>query len=161
MILVQLAGGLVALLGYCAGVRLVAARPTTSNSASLSPGVSAPTRHYIALIAVMLLAYPPYAAWRLVARRPCLRPARRRISAARRDRRSVCCAAQVLFALNSRYLINEKAALQEAQGFPLTLADLPGRAQAVWFTTVHDEFARAIETLKPIASDLRGLSIQN
>src|SRR5262249_28110748 len=33
--------------------------------------------------------------------------------------RVLACVAQVLFALNARYLINEKAALHEAAGFPL------------------------------------------
>ena len=74
--------------------------------------------------------------------------------------RALCCAAQVLFALNSRYLINEKAALQAAQRFPLTLADLPSRAQAVWCATGRGEFALVLETLKSINSDLRGLPAQ-
>ena len=38
--------------------------------------------------------------------------------------RALCCIAQVLFALNGRYLINEKAALVEAATFPVTIAGL-------------------------------------
>lgn len=46
--------------------------------------------------------------------------------------RALCCTAQVLFALNARYLINEKAALEAAQGLPLTITELAARADAVW-----------------------------
>jgi hypothetical protein len=74
--------------------------------------------------------------------------------------RALCCVAQVLFALNARYLINEKAAFQAAQGFPLTVADLPVRVRAVWSATGRGEFALALEALKSIDSDLRNLSAQ-
>jgi len=40
--------------------------------------------------------------------------------------RALACAAQVLFALNGRYLINEKGALAEAATFPLTIPNLMG-----------------------------------
>jgi hypothetical protein len=46
--------------------------------------------------------------------------------------RALCCTAQVLFALNRRYLINEKGALDEAARFPLTVSDLPGRVTGLW-----------------------------
>lgn len=89
-----------------------------------------------------------------------------RLGAARRDQthvagcayRALCCTAQVLFALNSQYLINEKAALDAAQGFPLTLADLAGRTQAVWYAIGQGEFAPALEALKSIDADLDTLS---
>ena len=42
--------------------------------------------------------------------------------------RALACAAQVLFALNERYLINEKGALQEAAHLPLTIPDIAKRA---------------------------------
>ena len=46
--------------------------------------------------------------------------------------RSLACAAQVLFAVNRGYLINEKGALTVAASLPLTVADLTERAQSVW-----------------------------
>ncbi len=69
--------------------------------------------------------------------------------------RALCCAAQVLFALNARYLINEKAALGEAQGFPCTLADLSGRVDAIWGAIGRRDFEPALETLLRLDSDLR------
>lgn len=74
--------------------------------------------------------------------------------------RALCCAAQVLFALNSRYLINEKAALEDAQEFPRTLVDLPGRAKAIWCAIGRGGFAPALEELNSIDSDLRVLAAQ-
>ena len=44
--------------------------------------------------------------------------------------RSLACAAQVLFAVNRRYLINEKGAVTAAAGLPLTVADLAERGKA-------------------------------
>src|SRR4051812_41936674 len=46
--------------------------------------------------------------------------------------RALACVAQVLFALNARYLINEKGALEEAESFPLTLAGLSRRVASIW-----------------------------
>lgn len=69
--------------------------------------------------------------------------------------RALCCAAQVLFALNARYLINEKAALEAAQGFPITLVDLSSRVDAVWRAIGRRDFEPALETLQSLDSDLR------
>lgn len=74
--------------------------------------------------------------------------------------RALSCVAQVLFALNSKYLINEKGALDAAQWFPLTIADLPKRTQAVWCEIGRREFTSALEMLLSISSELRGLSDQ-
>lgn len=74
--------------------------------------------------------------------------------------RALSCAAQVLFALNSRHLINEKAAFEAAQGFPVMLVDLVGRARTVWCAIGHGEFARALEALKSIDADLSALSVR-
>ena len=61
--------------------------------------------------------------------------------AARRDERThlagcayraLCCIAQVLFAINERYLINEKGAIQAAAALPLTIDGLATEANAVW-----------------------------
>ena len=46
--------------------------------------------------------------------------------------RSLACAAQVLFAVNRRYLINEKGALAAAASLPLTVDNLAERARNVW-----------------------------
>jgi Nucleotidyltransferase domain len=69
--------------------------------------------------------------------------------------RALCCAAQVLFALNGRYLINEKAALAEAKGLPLTVADLSSRVDAVWDAIGRREFEPALEALHRLDSDLQ------
>ena len=46
--------------------------------------------------------------------------------------RSLACAAQVLFAVNRRYLINEKGSLAAAARLPLTIDDLAERVKSVW-----------------------------
>ena len=46
--------------------------------------------------------------------------------------RSLACVAQVLFALNRRYLIKEKGAIEAAARLPLTVAGLSERAASVW-----------------------------
>ena len=71
--------------------------------------------------------------------------------------RALCCAAQVLFALNARYLINEKAALEAAQVFPLTLANLPSCVDAIWRAIGRRDFEPAFEALHRLDSDLRAL----
>jgi hypothetical protein len=48
--------------------------------------------------------------------------------------RALSCVAQVLFALNRRYLINEKGALSEAADFPCTIPGLLNRTTSVWAT---------------------------
>jgi hypothetical protein len=68
--------------------------------------------------------------------------------------RALCCVAQVLFALNGRYLINEKAALEAATGFPLTLTDLSGRVEKVWNAIGRRDFEPALEALQRLDSDL-------
>ena len=60
--------------------------------------------------------------------------------------RALACLGQMLFALNERYLINEKGALREAAGFPLTISDLARRVAGVW---------EYIENGKPAAALLR------
>jgi len=42
------------------------------------------------------------------------------------------CVVQVLFALNRRYFVNEKGALEEAADFPITLTGLTERVSFVW-----------------------------
>lgn len=70
--------------------------------------------------------------------------------------RALCCIGQVLFALNRRYLINEKGALDEASHFPCTIADLPGRVAGVWQAIGRREFDAAFGELGAFDRELRG-----
>ena len=72
--------------------------------------------------------------------------------------RSLACIAQVLFALNERYLINEKGALQEAAGLPLTLPDFAGRPTEVWRRIGQGNLARACALMRQIDQDLKVLT---
>jgi hypothetical protein len=71
--------------------------------------------------------------------------------------RALCCLGQVLFALNRRYLINEKGALDEAAGFPLAISDLSGRVAEVWRASGRAEFARALEELRALCREMQTL----
>ncbi|WP_158814859.1 nucleotidyltransferase domain-containing protein [Methylocapsa sp. S129] len=72
--------------------------------------------------------------------------------------RALCCIGQVLFALNRRYLINEKGALDEAAAFPLTIAELSGQAAAVWRAIGCGEFGDAFTTLRACEHELKALA---
>lgn len=72
--------------------------------------------------------------------------------------RALACLAQVLFALNGRYLINEKAALPEAAGFSQTIADLPERVAGIWQSIGGKEFGTALALLRGIEQDLKRLA---
>ncbi|RXH03336.1 nucleotidyltransferase domain-containing protein [Bradyrhizobium zhanjiangense] len=72
--------------------------------------------------------------------------------------RSLACVAQVLFALNERYLINEKGALQEAAGLPLTIPQLEEQANTVWRLIGDGAFAPACEALRRIDRQLKVLT---
>lgn len=72
--------------------------------------------------------------------------------------RALCCTAQVLFALNQRYLINEKGALAEAAGFPFTLPDLAARVVRVWAAVGRSEFGAALSDMRALDAELRSLS---
>jgi hypothetical protein len=71
--------------------------------------------------------------------------------------RTLCCIAQVLFALNLRYLINEKGALDEAARFALTLADLPSRLARIWRAVGAGTFDAAFAELRALDAALRTL----
>ena len=73
--------------------------------------------------------------------------------------RALACVAQVLFALNGRYLINEKGALAEAATFPLTIANLMGRKTQVWRLIGPGDFRRAFAALRAIERELQALII--
>ena len=88
------------------------------------------------------------------------------VGAARREQthiagcayRALACVGQVLFALNGRYLINEKAALQEATGFPLTIPDLMERVTKVWQLIGRADFGAAFAILRAVDHELKALT---
>jgi Nucleotidyltransferase domain len=74
--------------------------------------------------------------------------------------RALCCVAQVLFAINRRYLINEKGALSEAAAFPLTPTDLSSRVASVWAAIGRREFELAFRTLALLDQDLAAMATE-
>ena len=72
--------------------------------------------------------------------------------------RSLACVAQVLFALNRRYLINEKGALAAAARLPLTLGNLAERANSVWQAVGLRAFDAALAELGSIEREVAGLT---
>jgi len=71
--------------------------------------------------------------------------------------RSLACAAQVLFAVNRRYVINEKGALASAARLPLTVANLNERVKSVWHAIGLCAFDVALTELVSIEHELAGL----
>jgi hypothetical protein len=71
--------------------------------------------------------------------------------------RSLACAAQVLFAVNRRYVINEKGALAGAARLPLTVANLTERVKSVWQAIGLCAFDVALTELGSIEHELAGL----
>jgi hypothetical protein len=72
--------------------------------------------------------------------------------------RALACAAQVLFALNERYLFNEKGALQEAAQLPLTIPDIAKRAADIWRLIGNSELRAALAGLRAIERDVKQLA---
>jgi predicted nucleotidyltransferase len=72
--------------------------------------------------------------------------------------RALACVAQVLFARNGRYLINEKGALMEAAKFPLTISGLDERIATIWQTIGDQEFEAALAALRGVAGELKALA---
>ena len=71
--------------------------------------------------------------------------------------RSLACAAQVLFAVNRNYLINEKGALAAAARLPLTVVNLTERVKSVWQAIGLCAFDVALTELGSIEHELAGL----
>ena len=71
--------------------------------------------------------------------------------------RSLACAAQVLFALNRLYLINEKGALAAAARLPLTVDNLAKRVKSAWQALGHRAFDAALTELRSIEHEVAGL----
>jgi hypothetical protein len=72
--------------------------------------------------------------------------------------RSLACAAQVLFAVNRRYLINEKGALVMAARMPLTVRNLAERIRTVWKAIGLGGFDEALAELGSIERELADLT---
>jgi hypothetical protein len=72
--------------------------------------------------------------------------------------RSFACAAQVLFALNRNYLINEKGAVAAAARLPLTITDFTERARSVWQAIGLRALDTALSELMSIERELAGLT---
>jgi hypothetical protein len=68
--------------------------------------------------------------------------------------RALCCVAQVLFALNGRYLVNEKGALGEAETFPIAMEHLAETTGKIWAAVATRELGVALELLRGIAKGL-------
>jgi len=68
--------------------------------------------------------------------------------------RALCCVAQVLFAVNGRYLINEKGALAEAGTFPVAIAQMIQTVDQIWAAIGIREFPSALDLLRGIAKPL-------
>src|SRR5581483_3438762 len=69
--------------------------------------------------------------------------------------RALACAGLVLFALNERYLFNEKGALQEAAQFPLAIPDIAKRANDIWRLIGNGELRAALAGLRAIPRDVK------
>jgi hypothetical protein len=71
--------------------------------------------------------------------------------------RALACAGQILFAVNERYLINEKGALEQAATFPVTVTNLMERVASIWRQLGNGEFKPAFELLRGITQELSAL----
>jgi hypothetical protein len=72
--------------------------------------------------------------------------------------RSLACAAQVLFALNRHYLINEKGALAVAARLQLTVDNLADRVTGVWRAIGVRAFDDALDELRSVERELTRLT---
>jgi predicted nucleotidyltransferase len=73
--------------------------------------------------------------------------------------RALACAAQVLFAVNRNYLINEKGALAAAAQLPMTVDNLAERVKSVWRAIGLRAFDAALTELKSIERELAGVVV--
>jgi hypothetical protein len=71
--------------------------------------------------------------------------------------RALAATAQVLFAVNARYLINEKGALQEAATLPRTIPDIVTRAAEIWRSIGEEDLATTLVSLRDLERQLKGL----
>jgi hypothetical protein len=71
--------------------------------------------------------------------------------------RSLCCTAQVLFALNGRYLINEKGAVPEAATYPITIEGLAETQARIWKDIGDGDYESALGLLRVLSSSLNAI----
>jgi predicted nucleotidyltransferase len=71
--------------------------------------------------------------------------------------RALCCVAQVLFALNGRYLIHEKGALPEASQFPLAISGLSERVSDIWERVGRRDFGVAFGERRTVDQELEAM----
>jgi hypothetical protein len=71
--------------------------------------------------------------------------------------RALCCTAQVIFALNDRYLINEKGAVAEAAECPITIDGLAEAETEIWKAVGDGRMGAALDVLNGVWSRLKGL----
>ena len=71
--------------------------------------------------------------------------------------RSLCCMSQALFAINGRYLINEKGAVDEAAWFPVTIDGLRERVANVWTAIGRGENGGAFRDLRAMDRELKAI----
>jgi hypothetical protein len=74
--------------------------------------------------------------------------------------RALACLAQTMFALNERYLVNEKGALQEAAEFSLTIPALMPRVAKIWQFVGEENLKPALAMLREIGLELKALAEQ-
>ena len=72
--------------------------------------------------------------------------------------RALACIAQVLFALNRRYLINEKGALLETARLPLTISHLVEQSDEIWRLIGDGGLAQACAVLRQVDLQLKALT---
>jgi predicted nucleotidyltransferase len=72
--------------------------------------------------------------------------------------RALGCIGQVLFALDRRYLINEKGALDEAAGFATTISGLSDRVAEVWQAIGRGRFDAAFAALRICERELTAVA---
>jgi hypothetical protein len=71
--------------------------------------------------------------------------------------RAICCIGQVLFALNGRYLINEKGALDEAASLPVAIDGMRERVANVWRAIGRSAYPVAFRELRALEGELKAL----
>lgn len=74
--------------------------------------------------------------------------------------RALSCLAQVIFALNKRYLINEKGALPEGATCPITVTGLADEASAIWRLVGSSRLDEAVAILARLNAELLDLISQ-
>ncbi|WP_407154961.1 nucleotidyltransferase domain-containing protein [Bradyrhizobium sp. STM 3557] len=75
--------------------------------------------------------------------------------------RALCCMAQVLFAMNGRYLINEKGAVTEAATCPITIEGLADVQGQVWRDIGNANYDCALHRLTSLSNRLRAISVHH